>query len=451
MTTPELSTTVTDLPVLRRGDADYVDATRTLLGDGDPQLVVRPGSALDVAAAVQAAREHDLALTVRAGGHSMAGLSLATDGLLLDLRGMAGIEVDRATRTVRIGGGATWGEVAAALRPHGLGITAGDTAGVGVGGLTLGGGIGWMVRRHGLAIDSLIGAQVVTAAGEILEVSAGVHPDLFWSLRGGGPGGGVVTRFDFRAQQVTDVLFGTIMLDPSDPARLLAGWSDVQRGADERLTTVLSLLPTMGERPGSALIQVCFDGPEAEAQPLIDRLLSIGPVISADLSVRPYAEVLEEAHPPAGMRVAVTNTFLDLDDATVAALGAVYAAGGTVVSLRALGGAVARVPVEETAFAHRAAEAMVVALRFLPGEPQPGDDVVPGWEAVAEHGSGTYINFRSTADAAVLQAAYPAATRARLARIRSEYDPSGLLRAGHGEAPAETADSAPSDAPGPAA
>lgn len=429
MTTPELSVTETDLPVLRPGDHQYADSARTLTGEGEPELVVRPRSVSEVSAAVRRAREDDLTVTVRSGGHSMAGLSLASGGLLLDLRRLAEIEVDPPTRTVRIGGGATWGEVAAALHPHGLGITAGDTAGVGVGGLTLGGGIGWLVRRYGLAIDSLIGAQLVTAEGEILEVSAEAHPDLFWSLRGGGAGSAVVTRFDFRAQETTDVVFGTIALDPRDPVELLTGWSEVQRGADERLTTVFSLMPAMGDRPGVAMVQVCFDGPEADAQAAVDALLALGTVLSSDLDVRPYAEVLEEAHPPAGMHFAVTNTFLDLDAATVAALGEVYAAGGTVVSVRALGGAVARVPAQETAFAHRHAEAMVVALRFLPGEPEPGEDVVPGWAAVAEQGKGTYINFTSVADESVLAAAYPPATRERLVQIRAEHDPTGRFSA----------------------
>ncbi|WP_147919224.1 FAD-binding oxidoreductase [Ruania zhangjianzhongii] len=429
MTTPELSTTAAVLSVLRRGDDDYADAARTLVGEGYPELVVRPRSAAEVAAAMHWAGESGMALTVRSAGHSMAGLSRATEGLLLDLRGMADIAVDPATRIARIGGGATWGEVAAALHPHGLGITAGDTAGVGVGGLTLGGGIGWMVRRYGLAIDSLVGAQVVTAAGEILEVSADVHPDLFWSVRGGGAGSGVVTRFDFRAQQVTEVVFGTIVLDPSDPVRLLTGWRDAQCGADERLTTVLSLMPAMGDRPGMAMVQVCFDGPEAEGQAAIDQLLRLAPVLSSDLSVRPYAEVLEDAHMPPGARVTATNTFLDLDAAAVAALGDLYAGGGTVVSVRSLGGAVARVPVGETAFAHRTAEAMAVALRFLPGEPGPDDAVIPGWQAVAEHGSGRYLNFSSAADESALAAAYPPATRERLAQIRAEHDPDGLLSA----------------------
>lgn len=429
MTTPELSMTATELPVLRPGDPQYAESARTLLGEGQPELVVRPRSVSEVSAAVLRAGEDDLAVTVRSGGHSMAGLSLATGGLLLDLRSMAEIEVDPPSRTVRIAGGATWGEVAAALRPHGLGITAGDTAGVGVGGLTLGGGIGWLVRRYGLAIDSLIGAQVVTAEGDILEVSAEAHPELFWSLRGGGAGSAVVTRFDFRAQEITDVVFGSIVLDPADPAGLLTGWSEVQREADERLTTVFSLMPAMGDRPAVAMVQVCFDGPEADAQAAIDALLSLGPVLSSELDVRPYAEVLEEAHPPAGMRVAVTNTFLDLDTATATALAQVYAAGGTVVSLRALGGAVARVPVEDTAFAHRNAEAMVVALRFLPGEPEPGEDLVPGWAAVAERGSGTYLNFSSVADESVLATAYPPATRERLEQIWAEHDPAGRFGA----------------------
>lgn len=427
---------LTDLPdALHRGEPGYADAVHTFLGEGEPDLVVQPRTPGDVAAAVRTARHHGLGVTVRAGGHSMSGLSMATDGLLVDLRHMAEIEVDPTTRTVRIGGGATWGAVAAALRPHGLGITAGDTSGVGVGGLTLGGGIGWMVRRYGLAIDSLIGAQVVTAGGEILEVSAEAHADLFWALRGGGPGSGVITRFDFCAQQVTDVVFGTIVLDPSDPVRLLAGWRDVQRGADERLTTVLSLMPAMGEQPGMAMVQLCFDGPESEVQELLDQLLALAPVLSSDVCVRPYAEVLEDAHRPPGVRAAVTNAFLDLDDAALAALGEVYADGGTVVSLRALGGAVARVPAPETAFAHRDAEAMAVALRFLPGEPVPGEEHVPGWAAVTARGRGTYLNFSSAADETVLAAAYPPSTRERLTQIRAEYDPTGGLSAADGSTP----------------
>lgn len=427
MTTTEELATTAGLPALRPGEDGYDAAVATVTGTGTPDLVVQPRTAAEVATAVRLARAHQLTLTVRSGGHSMAGLSRPASGLLLDLARIADITVDPASRITRIGAGARWGAVAEVLGRYGLGITAGDTASVGVGGLTLGGGIGWLVRRYGLAIDNLVGAEVVTAAGAVLEVSAEQHHDLFWSLRGGGAGTAVVTRFDFRAHPVSDVLFGTITLAADDPLAVLKGWRDVQRGADERLTTVVSLLPAMGERPGAVMVQVCFDGPEEDVQDSLDRLRELAPVLGTDLAVRPYAGVLEEADPPHGMRVAVTNTFLDLSDAALAALAALYTDGGTVVALRALGGAVARVGQDATAFAHRRAEAMAIAVRFSPTGAGPAPSVPARWRAVAACGNGTYVNFRSEADAGVLASAYPPATRQRLARTRAEYDPEGVL------------------------
>ena len=154
---------------------------------------------------------HDLAVSVRSGGHSPLGHSTNTGGMVIDLAHLDAVEVlDADRRLVRVGGGATWGKVSAALDPHGWALTAGDTADVGVGGLTLGGGIGWMVRRYGLAIDNLVGARVVTADGRLVTASADEHADLFWALRGGGGNFGVVVDFDFVAQQVSTVHYGTI-------------------------------------------------------------------------------------------------------------------------------------------------------------------------------------------------------------------------------------------------
>ena len=410
---------------LRPGHPAYLEAATTLLGAGTPELIVRPSTAADVAAAVDHARTHALGLTVRSGGHSLAGLSTVDDGVLVDLRGMDRIQVDPATRLVRVGGGATWGQVARALRPHGLGLTAGDTAGVGVGGLTLGGGVGWMVRRHGLAIDNLVGAEVVTADGQVREVSVRQRPDLFWALRGRGHGLGVVTRFDFVAQEVTDVVFGSVTLTVEDPTQLLAAWRDVQVGADERLTTTLALLPASAEEAVTANLSVCFAGPEAEAAPLLERLRGLGTVHTDDISVRPYAEVLAEEAPPPGMHIAMHNTLLPhLTDQVLADVAALRDAPPTMVSLRSLGGAFARVPEGATAFPSRSAEAMVIAVRFSTDPDDPSLAQVPGWERVARHGSGSYGNFRSVLPSADGD---PAATTHRLARLRGELDPTGLF------------------------
>lgn len=412
--------------ILRAGDSAYAEAVTTMTGAGTPDLVIRPRTAEEVALAVTYARTHDQTVTVRAGGHSVAGLSTVSEGLLLDLRGMDRIQVDPATRLVRVGGGATWGHVAETLRPHGLGLTAGDTAGVGVGGLTLGGGIGWMVRQHGLAIDNLVGAQVVTADGQVREVSVRQRPDLFWALRGRGHGLGVVTRFDFVAQEVRDVVFGTVALAVEDPVQLLAAWRDVQVRADERLTTTLALMPAPGEQPLTAMLGVCFAGPEAEAAPLLARLRGLGAVLSDDVTVRPYAEVLvDEEAPPPGMRIAMHNTLLPhLTDGVLEDVAALLDAPPTMVSLRSLGGAFARVPEGATAFPSRSAEAMVIAVRFSTDPEDPSLAQLPGWEQVARHGTGSYGNFRSVLPSAD---ADPAATTHRLARLRGELDPTGLF------------------------
>lgn len=416
--------------ILLPDDPRVPEIAATMAGPGSPDLLVRPTTAQDVAAAVRYAGDHGVPLTVRAGGHSMAGASTAADGVALDLRRMRSIEVDPETRIVRIAGGACWGRVAEALQPHGLGLTAGDTAGVGVGGLTLGGGIGWMVRRHGLAIDNLVGAEIVTADGEIREVSEHRHPDLFWALRGGGAGVGVVTRFDFRAQQVADVVFGTVIFALEEAERLLRAWQHAQGDADERLTTTFSLMPAMGDNPAVAMLGLCFAGPEPDSVEVLRPFLELGTVLSSEVSVRPYADVLEQGGHPAGMRVAIDNVLLPgLDDEAIAELAGVHATGGTVVSLRALGGAFSRVAADATAFAHRAAELMVSAVRFSPGPDAPSLHDVASWEAVAARGIGSYVNFRSDLGPDALSAVYPGATGRRLAQVRAEYDPSGVFAA----------------------
>jgi len=214
-----LSTTNLAVEVLRPGDDGYHAAARSFFAKGEPALVVRPRGPDEVAAALAHAARHALVVSVRSGGHSPLGHGTNTGGMVIDLAHLNDVQVlDAERRLVRVGGGATWGRVAAALDPHGWSLTAGDTNNVGVGGLTLGGGVGWLVRRHGLAIDNLVGARVVTADGRLLTTSQGEHPDLFWALRGGGGNFGVVIDFDFLAQPVSTVHFGTVAYRLDDPA-----------------------------------------------------------------------------------------------------------------------------------------------------------------------------------------------------------------------------------------
>ncbi|KAA1425149.1 FAD-binding oxidoreductase [Mumia zhuanghuii] len=407
---------------------------------GTPDTVVHARTAADVAGAIHHARDTGTPLTVRSGGHSIAGHSTAAGGLLLDLRGLYGIQVLDASRgLVRVGAGATWGLVARRLAPYGLAISAGDTASVGVGGLTLGGGIGWMVRRYGLAIDSVVGAEIVTADGRVRTVDRDRDPDLFWALRGGGGNAGVVTRLDFVAARVSKVVTGTIAYDAGEPAAVLRGWRDHLRTSDDRLTSVASLVPETPAGPAQLVVRWCFSEHDPVAA---DRatapLRRIGSVVGDDVAVIPYAEVLEEHVMPDGMQVAMRNALVPSlsDDGLDAAL-ALAAATPTVLAFRGLGGAVEWVDRDATAFAHRDAEAMVIAARMAPpGAPVPsldgpGDD----WAAVARHGTGAYVGFLDESDPAAVASAYPEETYARLAAVKHAYDPENLFRRNHNVVP----------------
>ena len=246
--------------VLTPGQDGYDEAASTVFAVGTPDLVVRPRDASGVAIALRYAASAGLPVSVRSGGHSPAGYSTSDGGVVIDLRHLREVRVlDPVTRQVRVGAGATWGAVAATLQRTGLALTSGDTASVGVGGLTLAGGIGWMVRRYGLAIDAVTGADMVSADGRLVRADATEHPDLLWALRGGGGNFGVVVSLDFTAQPVASVHYGPIIyrLDalaggagkkatdgqPAGMARLITGWRDLMRGSDESLTTALALVP----------------------------------------------------------------------------------------------------------------------------------------------------------------------------------------------------------------
>ena len=431
--------------VVRPGDDGYDDAARVFFATGRPAMVVRPRDPDEVAAAVRYAVRHDLAVSVRSGGHSALGHGTNTDGMVIDLAHLDAVDVlDADRRLVRVGGGATWGTVAAALDPHGWGLTAGDTSDVGVGGLTLGGGIGWMVRRHGLAIDNLVGARVVTADGQLVTASADEHPDLFWALRGGGGNFGVVVDFDFVAQLVSTVHFGTVTYQVDDAADLLRRWRDAMRLAPEELSSTLALLPQMPDAPRMANVLLCFAGvPGAavtDADAAIEPLLELGTVVQASIEERRYAEILEDALLPPGVQLISRDTLVpSLDDDVIAAIERLSGAPGPVViAVRSLGGAFARVAPEATAFAHRASEAMVVGVRILPETATEADveqALVP-WQEVAALGTGTYINFQGSATDEDLAAAYPPATYARLAAVKRSYDPGNVFALNHNIEPA---------------
>jgi FAD/FMN-containing dehydrogenase len=433
--------------VLLPGQEGYDQAAATVFASGAPDLVVRPRDASGVAAALRYAAGAGLPVSVRSGGHSPAGYGTSDGGMLIDLRQLREVRVlNHGTRVVRVGAGATWGEVAATLGQAGLALTSGDTASVGVGGLTLAGGIGWMVRRYGLAADAVTAADVVTADGRLVRADARRHPDLLWALRGGGGNFGVVTSLDFTAQPVTAVHFGTIAYRLATPPGtaaggapgglpgLIRGWRDLMRASDENLTTALALVPPMMGRPPMIMLRCCYaSADEASATAALAPFRRLAPVEADDVRVVQYAEVLEEGHMPPGIRVQMRNAFLRTLDAEHAAASAALFRDGAAVELRSLGGAFGRVPADATAFAHRDASVFLNAVTMLPpGAPQDAaDNALAAWPALAATASGCYTGFLGPAADADIAAAYPAATYQRLARVKRRYDPGNVFRRNH--------------------
>lgn len=422
------------------GSADYAGASGSILVPGSPSSILRPEGVDDVRAAVHFAAARELPLSVRGGGHAFAGFGTNDGGIVIDLCRLDTIEViDRESHRVRIGGGATWGQVTDALAPYGLAISSGDTRSVGVGGLTLGGGIGWKVRKHGLALDSLVRAEIITAAGELVIADADQNPELFWAIRGGGGNFGVVTAFEFLAQPTTAVFHGTISFAAEQLAQVLHGWAVAMRTAPEELTSDVEFAnPFAGGPQAPVQVQVVFDGDDPElADRAIEPLRRLGEPIADTVALKPYAEVLVEGlTPPPGIRFAARSGFADGDSVSeildiLIATGS--SQGSPAISIRSVGGAVSRVAPEATAYAHRAAEIMFATT--LAGPPpvieqaQPAFDAL--WSDLTPHTSGAYGNFLSGTAAEDVRAIYPERTYQLLLQLKQQYDPGNLFARNH--------------------
>jgi FAD/FMN-containing dehydrogenase len=427
--------------VIMPGDDAWETARHSHAGPSEPDVIVRARSVSDVVAAVRHAAHAGLPVAVRGGGHSAWGS--IPGGLLVDLSPIDQIEIDGTT--VHLGGGATWGDVASTLAEHNLGISAGDTASVGVGGLTLGGGIGWMVRAWGLAADQLVGVQLVTATGEVLEVSAQSHPELFWALRGGGGNFGVVTRFDFIAHPLPGIVWATLTLD-GDSRPVLRALRDLMRVAPREVTATYMDVPPMDPNaPAGATISALMIGDDVDhARQMLAPLIELDGVSIVDIEVKPYRDILLEA--PAAEPGAPMPSFLggniltsDLDDALIDQLASFREAYPmSVLLLRTLGGAVSDVAQSDSAFPVRDAEFFAMAAVFvIPGMPEPPRELVEQqWDAIEARGSGAYGNFATSADRSFADKVYPPDIRARLAAVKREWDPQNLFSRNHNVQPA---------------
>jgi FAD/FMN-containing dehydrogenase len=414
--------------------------------DRRPALIARCTGVADVAAAVRFAREHDLEIAVRGGGHNVAGTAVCDEGVVIDLSRMRAVMVDPAGRTAWVQGGALWGDVDHETQAHGLATTGGIIGHTGVAGLTLGGGIGFLMRKHGLTVDNLLAAEVVTAEGRVVRASADEHPDLFWALRGGGGNFGVVTSFRFALHPLGPaVLAGPVLWAADDTMDMLRFYRDFAAEAPDELGTVVRLgtvppLPVIPEdlhwRPAVA-VACCYAGSVEDGERAARALRRFGTPLVDLLAPTPYAAFqggLDDSVPH-GWHYYWKST--DLSGLTDDAIGVIadhaYAARSprSYAAMFHMGGAVARVPHDATAYAGRdVAHNIVIDAVWLPGESGQHAAAETAWaqrfrQALEPHGAGrVYVNFLDADDdASRVREAYGDRIYRRLAEVKAKYDP----------------------------
>ena len=405
-----------------------------------PALIVRVADATDVSHIVSLARERGLELAVRSGGHSLAGHSTTDGGIMIDLSDMKGLEIDVAGRTAWAETGLTAGEYTAAAGAHGLATGFGDTGSVGIGGITLGGGVGFLVRKYGLTIDDLLAAEIVTADGELLYVDSDTHPDLFWAIRGGGGNFGVATRFKFRLHEVDTIVGGMLML-PATP-EVIASFVAEAEAAPEELSSIANVMvaPPMPFLPAEAhgrlviMALLCYAGEVDEGERAIAPFRALATPLADTVGPKPYPQMYEPAEPGPDEEVA-RSLFIDTVDSGVAEKIVEHLRASTaplaVAQIRVLGGAMARVSADATAFTHRERGIMVAlgAVYERPEETAMHEEWVGKFAAALRQGDGgVYVNFLGDEGEARIREAYPGATFERLAEIKGRYDSTNLFR-----------------------
>jgi len=429
--------------VIARDDARYDEARTVFSGgiDRRPAAIVRVADAGDVSRLVSLAREAGLELAVRSGGHSSAGHSTTDGGIVLDISGMKALQIDAHGRTAWAETGLTAGEYTNETGAHGLATGFGDTGSVGIGGITLGGGVGYLVRKNGLTIDNLLAAEVITADGQLLRVDAESHPDLFWAIRGGGGNFGVATRFQFRLNEVDSVLGGMLIL-PATPDVIASFIAEAEAAPDE-LSTIANVMtaPPMPFLPAEVhgklivMAMLVYAGDAGSGERVIAPFKALAKPLADMVKPMRYPEIYppEEGgyHPVAAGR----TMFIDHIDRTVAEmiLDHLRASTGSmaVAQLRVLGGAMSRVPADATAFAHRQSRIMVnlAALYERPDEKAIHEAWVTEFaDALRQGDRGAYVNFLGDEGEARIRAAYPGRTWERLRAIKARYDPTNLFR-----------------------
>ncbi len=445
--------------VITPTDTDYDEARRVWNGmiDKRPALIVRAAGSDDVAPTIAFARETGLPLAIRGGGHNVAGNGSVEGGIVLDMGGLTAVTVDPDARLVRVDAGATLGDIDRATAPHDLAVPIGVVSGTGIAGLTLGGGVGWLVRQHGLTIDNLVGADVILADGSLVHASADEHPDLFWGLRGGGGNFGVVTSFTFRAHPLSHAAFvGTLMYAKARWAEALPAYLEWTAGLPDQLSTMLTFLvpPAEWELGDEVLMVVGFAWAGADRQEGEALVAQLQAACSPDVAVLDPTTWIDfqssvDSAMPKGSRAYWRNASFDRFDRpmieTVIEHCTAQTWVGTAVDIHHMGGAFGRVAEDATAYPSRAGEFLLNIYGFWT---DPADDPariawVKGFSnAMRPYAiEGQYVNFLGHDEIDAQRkalAAYGPAKLARLSQVKRRYDPENLFRINHNIPPAAT-------------
>ena len=411
------------------GDLAFADVRSTYMRGGSPGLVLRPADTAQVVEALAFAKGQAVPFGVRSGGHGISGRSTNDGGIVIDVGGLNTIEVlDEAARRIRVGPGARWMDVAAALDPYGWALSSGDYGGVGVGGLATAGGIGYLVREHGLTIDHLLSVEMVLADGSVVTASADENAELFWAVRGAGANFGIVTSFEFEVDEVGQVGFAQLAFDATDTAGFLESWGAAVEQSPRDLTSFLMMGAPRAGQPAVAQLMTVVDSDDPDT--ILDRLqplANLAPLLQQSVQLLPYAAVMANAtdgpHHGEGEPQSRSGLIEHLTPEFAAAAAELLASGDVhFFSIRSVGGAVTDTDPDATAYAHRSANFSVVAL----GSNAERLDRV--WTGLYGHFTGLYLSFDTDQRPERLTDAFPPATLARLRVLKTRLDPQNTFR-----------------------
>ena len=434
--------------VITPEDTEYDEARKVWNGDIDrrPAAIAKCRNVADVQAAVAFARKEGLPIAVRSGGHSFPGHSVADGALVIDLRQINQVSLDAAARRVSVGGGAVWSEVDGATVPHGLAVTGGHVTHTGVAALTLGGGMGHLMRGFGLTSDNLLNAEIVTADGRVLQVSETENPDLFWAIRGGGGNFGIATRLEFQLHPMPETVFGgLIFYAPETGPELMRRYAEICKTMPDQVTTILAYLhapplpfvpPEVQFKPGYAVVAVCTD--QAIGEKILAPLRKFGPPLFEMIAPLPYPAVqslFDPALPPGTTAYLNGHYFKHLSEDLIKSVHSHTAQmppGHSQMLVLQLGGAVGRVPEGKTAFGGRQAGfmSMFVGIWEETGDRAPAVAWARGFTSDTEKLSmgGSYVNLSDEMSETKVANSYGRDTYEKLAKLKAKYDPENVFR-----------------------